>query len=299
MKCLKVIWIGFLLLFFSCNNKEFEYDASGIFEASEKIISSEATGTIEELYIEEGDELTEGQYIGYIDTIQLHLKKLQLLATIKAIESRKPNIATQLSVLKEQISQAEFEKKRIENLLSDGAATQKQLDDINSQIAVLHNTLSAQSSTLLNSVSNIHEERQIYSVQVEQIEDMLKKNLIINPVAGTVLNKYVSAQEMAIQGRALYKIADTQHMFLRVYVVSAQLDNLKIGQDASVFVHLSDGNYRAYPATIIWISNKAEFTPKTIQTKDERQNLVYAVKLGVKNNDGLIKIGMYGDVSFK
>ncbi|HCM22072.1 MAG TPA: hypothetical protein DIC46_15160 [Porphyromonadaceae bacterium] len=145
----------------------------------------------------------------------------------------------------------------------------------------------------------MNEEALAYRMQIKQMEDALKKSRIINPVTGTVLSKYTTENEMAVSGKALYKIADTQHLFLRAYVVSTQLQNLKIGQGATIFVHVSKGDYRSYPAKITWISDKAEFTPKTIQTKDERQNLVYAVKLGVENTDGLIKIGMYGDVGFK
>ncbi|MDR2914772.1 MAG: efflux RND transporter periplasmic adaptor subunit [Tannerella sp.] len=299
MKYLNIKTLSVCLILVSCNNREFEYDASGIFEATETIVSAETTGKIEELNIREGDNLEEGQMVGYIDTMQLYLKKRQLQASVNAVENKKPNVAVQLSALREQIQKAEFEKQRIENLLKDGAGTQKQLDDVNSQIAVLNNTFLAQSGTLSNSVNSIHEEAQVYAIQIEQIDDMLKKSRIINPLAGTVLYKYAMGKEIAVPGKALYKIADTRLMSLRVYVVSAQLNNIKLGQDATVFVQLSDGESKSYPAKVTWISDKAEFTPKTIQTKDERQNLVYAVKLEVKNTDGLIKIGMYGDISFK
>ncbi|MDR0613264.1 MAG: HlyD family efflux transporter periplasmic adaptor subunit [Dysgonamonadaceae bacterium] len=150
-----------------------------------------------------------------------------------------------------------------------------------------------------NATNGIREEENVYTIQIAQIEDMLNKSRIVNPVSGTVLNKYAAEKELAVQGKALYKIANMQSVFLRVYVIASQLDSIKTGQRTTVFVHLSDGGYRSYPAKIIWISGKAEFTPKTIQTKDERQNLVYAVKLEVENTDGLIKIGMYGDVKFK
>jgi HlyD family secretion protein len=299
MKSSTILRLAVLLPLLSCHNKEFEYDASGMFEATETIISAEATGRIERLDIHEGDHLATGSVVGYIDTTQLYLKKCQLEATVKAIENKKPDPEVQLSALKKQIQKAEFERSRIVSLLKDSAATQKQLDDINSQIAVLNDTFSAQSNTLSKSVSSMNEEALAYRMQIKQMEDALKKSRIINPVTGTVLSKYTTENEMAVSGKALYKIADTQHLFLRAYVVSTQLQNLKIGQGATIFVHVSKGDYRSYPAKITWISDKAEFTPKTIQTKDERQNLVYAVKLGVENTDGLIKIGMYGDVGFK
>ena len=299
MKFSSIIRSGILLFLFSCNNQEFKYDASGVFEVEEIIVSAEADGKIEKLSLREGDNLTEGQPVGHIDTTQLYLKKLQLQATLKTVGSRKPDVSVQLSALKEQISKAGLELNRIKNLLKDGAATQKQLEDAESHMTVLKNTLSAQSCTLSNATNGIREEENVYTIQIAQVEDMLNKSRIVNPVSGTVLNKYAAEKELAVQGKALYKIANMQSMFLRVYVIASQLNSIKTGQSTTVFVHLSDGEYRSYPAKIIWISDKAEFTPKTIQTKDERQNLVYAVKLEVENTDGLIKIGMYGDVKFK
>lgn len=297
MKQLFIITIiAFIAL--SCNQNGFDHDASGTFEATEIIISAEASGKIEEFNVTEGDFLKNGQYLGYIDTTQLYLKKLQLQATTKAITVKRPDISLQIAATKDQIAKAELDKRRIENMFRDNASTQKQVDDINSQLAILKSTLAAQLNTLSTSVNSIDKESSVYEIQVAQIEDQLKKSRIINPLEGTVLNKYTEAKEMVIPGKPLYKIADTKHLFLRAYVISEQLNDIKIGQEVTVFINAPHNEQKSYKGKISWISDKAEFTPKTIQTKDERQNLVYAVKIAVENTDGMIKIGMYGDADF-
>ena len=297
MKRLLIITaIGLILL--SCNRNKFEHDASGTFEATEIIVSAEASGKIEVFNIAEGDVLTKDQYLGYIDTTQLYLKKLQLQATTKAITVKRPDISLQIAATKDQIVKAELDKKRIESMFGDGAATQKQVDDVNSQLAVLKSTLGAQLNTLSTSVNSIDKESGVYEIQVAQIEDQLVKSRIVNPIEGTVLNKYAEVKEMTSPGKPLYRIADTKHLFLRAYIVSNQLGEVKIGQQASVYINTADGAQKSYSGTVSWISDKAEFTPKTIQTQDERQNLVYAIKIAVENTDGMIKIGMYGDVNF-
>lgn len=298
MKRVLLISIVLGIALFSCNRNQFEHDASGTFEATEVVVSAEATGKIEELNITEGDFLGKDQYLGYIDTIQLYLKKLQLQATTKVVNVKRPDISLQIASTKDQIAKAEQDKKRIENMFGDGAATQQQVDDINSQLAILRSTLAAQLNTLSSSVNSLNEESSVYEIQVVQIEDQIKKSRIINPIAGTVLNKYAEAKEMATPGKPLYRIADTQHLFLRAYVISNQLGDIKIGQPVTVYINTAEGEQKSYKGAISWISDKAEFTPKTIQTKDERQNLVYAVKIAVENTDGMIKIGMYGDVDF-
>lgn len=298
MRQLIIFTLGTFMFLLSCNRNKFEHDASGTFEATEVIVSSEANGKLESFQLTEGDQLAKGQYVGYVDSIQLYLKKRQLLATNKAIQVKRPDISVQVSSIKEQIAKAEFEKRRIQRLLADNAATQKQLDDANSQIEVLKKSLNAQENSLSTSVNSLNEESNTNTVQVSQIEDQLKKCKIINPIQGTVLNKFVEEKEVVTQGKALYKIADTQNLFLRAYIVSEQLEKIKIGQKVKVFINISEDKQKSYQGTITWISDKAEFTPKTIQTQDERQNLVYAVKIAVTNTDGLIKIGMYGDVDF-
>jgi HlyD family secretion protein len=282
-----------------CNRNRFEHDASGTFEATEIIVSAEGAGKIEKFNLVEGSVLTEGQNVGYIDTVQLYLRKLQLLATAKATLTRRVDIPVQIAAVKEQIAKAESDKRRVDNLFADGAATQKQVDDADSQLAVLKRNLAALQNQLTTSVSGINEESNVIAIQVAQIDDQLAKCRIINPLNGTVLNKYAEAKEIASIGKPLYKIADTKHLFLRAYVVAPQLSTLKTGQAATVFINDERDGQKSYAGVVSWISDKAEFTPKTIQTKDERQNLVYAVKIAVENTDGLIKIGMYGDVDFK
>jgi len=293
-----IMYTVLISLLLSCNRSKTKYDASGTFEATEIIISAEASGKVEVFNLKEGDRLTEGQQVGYIDSTQLYLKKMQLLAAQKAVVARRPDVAKQIAATKEQIDKAKLEKARVENLFKDNAATEKQVDDADSQLRVLENTLTAQINSLSTSVNSLDEESTSFNIQIEQVNDLLAKCRIINPVNGTVLSKYTQEKEIVATGKPLYKIADTRNMFLRAYVVSSQLEKVAVGQDATVYISFSDGGSKTYPGKLTWISDKAEFTPKTIQTHDERQNLVYAVKVEVNNVDGLIKIGTYGDVVF-
>jgi len=294
---MKKLFIIVAVLLMSCTGKKTQYDASGTFEAIETIISAEATGVIKSFSIEEGQELKAGQVIGYIDSVQLYLKKKQLEAQITAVLSKRPDVGAQIASLQEQLKQAEREQRRITNLLKVDAATQKQLDDANTQIAIIQKQIAAQESSLSITSRGINEERSPLSVQVAQVNDQLQKCKIVNEVQGTVLTKYAEANEMAVNGKALYKIADLSSVILRAYVTGDQLPSLKLGQQVTVLIDAANETYKEYSGTIQWISNKAEFTPKTIQTKDERANLVYAVKIRV-TNDGFIKIGMYGEVKF-
>lgn len=300
------------VFFLACNGKKNPYDASGTFEAVETIVSAEATGRIMQLTLEEGQVLKAGQAVGYIDSLQLFLKKKQLEAQIRATGSRVPDIVTQTNVYKQQIAVSQVrldnllhEQKRVQNLLKADAATRKQLDDINAQVEELQKQLdvirkqdAAQTSVLKTQTSGLQSDALPLYVQIEQISDQLAKSKIVNEVNGTVLTKYVEANEVASAGKPLYKIADLSTLILRAYVTGDQLPGIRLGQQVKVLVDDSDGKYRELPGTIEWISSKAEFTPKTIQTKDERANLVYAVKIRVKN-DGLLKIGMYGEVVLK
>ena len=301
MKLKLLFYIGLgALLFASCSNKDGDYDASGAFEATEIIVSSEASGKIEYLNIMEGQQLEKGQQVGLIDTTQLYLQKMNLLSNIKGVRSQQPNIAAQTASIKEQITTLEREKQRTINLIEANAATQKQLDDINGQIEVLQKQLSASESTLQKSSQNITAQSSSMDIQIEQIEDRLKKSIITSPITGTVLNKYAEEGELANMGTPLFKIADINNMILRVYVTNDQLSNIKLNNKVQVIVNNSkdsDSN-RVYEGTVTWISDKSEFTPKTIQTKNERANLVYAMKVSVKN-DGYLKIGMYGEVKFE
>jgi HlyD family secretion protein len=293
----QIISIVSTLLVIACTSGETDYDASGTFEAVETIVSTEANGTIKALDLNEGQTLKAGAQVGYIDSLQLFLKKKQLLAQIRVVLSKRPNVAAQLATLYEQLKQAKREQQRIANLLKADAATQKQYDDATSQVAVTERQIDAQESSLGITSASLNEEVLPLRVQIEQLDDQLSRCRIINPVNGTVLVKYAEAQEMAQSGKPLYKIADLSTIVLRAYITGDQLPKVKLNQKVTVLVDADAGSYKEYPGTIEWVSDKAEFTPKTIQTKDERANLVYAVKINVKN-DGVLKIGMYGEVKF-
>ncbi len=306
-KCLIIVFTIFLID--ACKEKELSYDASGTFEAVETIVSAEANGVIKSLGIEEGQVLKTGQDLGYVDSLQLFLKKRQLEAQIKATGSRLPDIKTQTSYYKQQqsvtqtrLNYLQHERERIKNLIKADAATTKQLDDINNQIdetqkqiLVIEKQSAAQVSLLNTQNSGLRSDIQPLVIQIEQINDQLQKCRIVNPVNGTVLTKYAENNEMTMVGKPLYKIADLSSIVLRAYVSGDQFAQVKSGQMVTVMVDDGSGKYREYSGKIEWISDKAEFTPKTIQTKDERANLVYAVKIRVKN-DGYLKIGMYGEV---
>jgi len=280
----------------ACSN-ESTFDASGSFEAVETIISAEATGTLKAFQVEEGQTLEAGQQVGYVDTVQLYLKKKQLESQMEALDAKKPNIPVQLSALQQQLKTAEIEQKRIENLVKSEAATTKQLDDILAQIEIIKKQLDAQKSTLTITTEGINKDILPMKVQLEQVEDQLQKCKIVNPVNGTVLTKYAEKNEMAAVGKALYKIADLSTIILRAYISGDQLPQVKLNQKVKVQTDDGSGGFREDEGTITWISDKAEFTPKTIQTKNERANMVYAVKIKM-SNVGTYKIGMYGEINF-
>ncbi|MDO4230418.1 MAG: HlyD family efflux transporter periplasmic adaptor subunit [Capnocytophaga sp.] len=294
----KILKYGFLPLVFTilaCNGNNHDFDASGMFEAEETIISAQGQGALMEFNIREGQDLQAMQRVGYIDTLALYLKKKQVEAQIVALLGKKPNISLQLSALQEQLKTAENEKVRITNLLKGDAATTKQLDDINSQIQVIKRQIDAQKSTLNISSEGMNKDAVALQYQLEQIEDQINKSKIENPINGTVLTKYAQANEMVSIGKPLYKIADISELILRVYISGNQLPEIKLNQKVTVFTDDGKGGYHQSEGMISWISDKAEFTPKTIQTKDERANRVYAIKVNVKN-DGRYKIGMYGEI---
>ena len=301
MKPAFLFYIGLgVMLLSACSNKDGDYDASGSFEATELIVSSEASGKIERLSITEGQYLEKAEQVGLIDSTQLYLQKMSLLANAKALRSQQPDIAAQTASIKEQIATLEREKQRTTNLLKANAATQKQLDDINGQMEVLQKQVSALESNLQKSSQSINAQSSAMDIQIEQIEDRLRKSIITSPITGTVLNKYAEEGELANMGTPLFKIADIDNMILRVYVTSDQLSNIKLNDKIKVFVDntdLDNENKKMHEGVVTWISDKSEFTPKTIQTKNERANLVYAMKVSVKNDDYL-KIGMYGEVQF-
>lgn len=281
----------------SCTRGKNTHDATGCFEAEETLISAEANGVIRSFAIEEGAELAPGTPVGYIDSTQLYLRKKQLENQVKALLGRRPDIQLQLATLESQLKTARTEKARIEKLMQGDAATPKQLDDVNAQVEVLEQQLAATASSLKITSDGVTNDAGSLRIQIEQLDDQLSKCKIINPIQGTVLNKFVRENEFTAIGQPLYKIANLQEITLRAYVTSAQLTRIKLGQQVSVYADFGVKETRTYEGRVSWISAKSEFTPKTIQTQDERANLVYAVKIRVPN-DGYLKIGMYAQVDF-
>ncbi|MBK8088624.1 MAG: HlyD family efflux transporter periplasmic adaptor subunit [Chitinophagaceae bacterium] len=298
--------------FAACKNNENKFDASGTFETTEVIVSSELNGKILSLNISEGDTVSSGRVVGTVDAEGISLQKEQVEASISSLGDKTADVGpqvqllqNQLAVQQSQLSNLLHEKKRIENLISQDAATGKQLDDINAQIDVVtkqmtvtQHQIAVQRSNVSTQNRSILSENKPLQKRVAQLNDQLKRADVVNPINGTVLTKYAEAGELTAAGKALYKIADLTVMKLRAYVTGDQLSQIKLGQQVKVLIDDGKDKYKELPGTITWISDKAEFTPKTIQTKEERANLVYAVKIDVKNN-GYLKIGMYGEVMFK
>ena len=301
-----------IVLITSCRSNGNKFDASGTFEATEVIVSSELNGMILSLTLNEGDTVSANRVVGTVDAEGIALQKEQVEASISSLSDKtadvRPQVAllqNQLAVQQSQLNNLQHEKQRIENLLKQDAATGKQLDDINAQIDVVRKQMTVtqqqinvqRSNTSTQNRSILSESKPLQK-RVEQLNDQLKRADIINPINGTILTKYAEAGELTSTGKALYKIADLSEMKLRAYVTGDQLSQIKLGQQVKVLVDDGKDKYKELKGTISWISDKAEFTPKTIQTKEERANLVYAVKINVKN-DGYLKIGMYGEVLFK
>ena len=279
----------------ACGGNEKAYDATGTFEATETTVYAEQSGALLTFSVNEGDHIEAGKEVGLIDTTQTWLKIRQLDATKEVYQSQKPDMERQIAATRQQLSKAQQDEQRYRELVADGAAPSKMLDDASSQVKVLQKQLDAQISSLSTSTRSLDKQTVAANVQIEQLRDMLRKCHIVAPTKGTVLEKYVERGEFVVIGKPLFKIADTEQMFMRAYVTSAQLQNIRIGQHVKVFADYGDGQKKAYDGTVSWISSRSEFTPKTILTDDERADLVYAVKVAVKN-DGYIKIGMYGEV---
>lgn len=307
----KLIIAGFILTLLSCGSGNGKFDASGIFEANEVIVSSELSGKLLSFTVEEGQVLPKDTVVGIVDAANISLQKEQVEANIQALSEKTADVSPQVKLLENQLAVQQsqlnnllHEQARIQNLLKQDAATGKQLDDINAQIdvarkslAVTQQQINVQKSNIATQNRSILSEGKPLQKRVAQLEDQLKKSGIINPTEGTVITKYAEEGEFTTTGKALYKIADLKVMTLRAYVTGSQLSQLKLGQTVKVMVDDGNKKYKELPGTINWISDKAEFTPKTIQTKDERANLVYAIKIKVQN-DGYLKIGMYGEVKF-
>ena len=288
---------GLALMLNACGNKEKEYDATGVFEATETVVCAEQNGSLTAFDVEEGDRLEQGREVALIDTVQLWLKMQQAEATKKVYRSQKPDMEKQLAAIREQLAKARQEQQRYRELVADGAAPRKMLDDADSQVEVLQRQMEALRSSLSVSTDALDRQMEAADVQREQLLDQLEKCHVRTPASGTVIEKYVERGEFVATGKPLFKMADTAHMYLRAYVTSAQLQHIRIGQKAKVFADYGEGQKREYAGTVTWISSRSEFTPKTILTDDERADLVYALKVAVKN-DGYIKMGMYGEVKF-
>ena len=277
---------------------EVEYDACGTFEETEVVVSSQGAGQIINLSIEEGEEVEVGAQIGIIDTVQLHLQKVQLEAQMRSVLSSRPDVESQVSAVRSQIAKQKSEKVRVEKLIARGAAPAKQLDDINAQIEVLEDQLAAQLSALSKSSSSIGYNAVALQSQIAQLEDRITKCRIVSPVSGTVIAKYVNEGELANVGTPLFKVADLNKMYLRAYFTSDQLADVNLGDEVDVTADFGGDKQYSYKGKVSWISSQSEFTPKAIQTRNSRANLVYAVKIAVEN-DGRLKLGMYGECNIQ
>lgn len=298
MKNIKITTLFFLLFTFTaCEKSENGADAYGNFEATEVVVSAESNGRLLTLHVEEGQTLEAGQMVALVDTTQLHLQKLQLQATIKTLPKKLREADADIAVLEDQKRNLIRERDRVKKLLADKAATPKQLDDLNGEIEVIEQRIAATKRTVQVANRGILAEQEPLAAQIKTIENQLAKSYIRNPIAGTVTTKLAEPSEVVGFGAPLYKIANLDHLILRAYASAVQIQNVAVGQQVKVFIDAGENSYRELPGEITWIANESEFTPKTIQTKKERVNLVYALKVKVKN-DGTLKIGMPGEVSF-
>lgn len=290
----RIIYLVVVVFATSCGS-DITFDAQGTFEATEVVVSSEAAGRILHFDVEEGISLTAGTVVGSIDSLQLHLQRKQLAAQLSALIGSRPDIKAQAASLREQIAKQQTERSRVKNMLCDGAATQKQLDDIEAQIRVLESQLTATLSTLGKNVATINDNAAALEAQIAVLDDRIAKCRITSPTGGTVLVKYAETGEFAAIGKPLMKIADLNNIYLRAYFTSDQLGRIRLGDKVRVVADFGGDERYDYDGRIAWIASESEFTPKTIQTQDSRANLVYAVKIAVKN-DGRLKIGLAGEV---
>ncbi len=301
-----------IVILVACSSEGKVYDASGTFEAEEVIVSSELSGQLLSLNVNEGDSIGKGQIVGTIDADNILLQKQQVQATVQSLSEKTADVTSeikllnsQLTVQQSQLNNLIYERDRVERLVKADAATGKQLDDLNAQVDILRNQMLVTQRQIVvqrNQVNTqnrtILSEAKPMQKQVEQLDEQLSKSKVVNPINGIVITKYVEQGEFTSPGKALYKIADLSILTLRAYVTGSQFSQIKLNQKAKVLVDNGKKDYRTYNGTITWISNKAEFTPKTIQTKEERENLVYAVKIRIAN-DGYLKIGMFAEVDFE
>lgn len=289
---------GVAMLLNACGDKERPFDATGVFEATETTVYAELPGTLLTFGVEEGNIVESGDEVALIDTIQLWLKIQQTGAAKEVYQSQKPEMEKQIAATRELLAKARTDQQRYEELVADGAAPGKMLDDANSQVEVLQRQLDAQISSLRVSTNALEKQMDAADVQEDQLRDQLRRCHVLVPARGTVLEKYVERGEYVSTGKPLFKMADMENMFIRAYATSAQLKDIKVGQKATVYADYGNGQKRAYQGRVTWISSRSEFTPKTILTDDERADIVYAVKVAFRNEDGFAKIGMYGEVKF-
>ena len=297
MKHNRILAVVLMTALTACTSGKRDYDATGTFETTEVTVSAEESGKLLWFNVEEGKNIVEGAQVGLIDTVQLTLTACQLGATRSSIAHQRPDIRKQIAATKQQLLKAKQEQRRFRGLVKDEAANRKLLDDATSSVLVLKRQLAAQISSLDNSTQTLNAQISATDIQKYQVLDRLSKCHITSPITGTVLGKYVEPGEFAIIGKPLFKVADLKNVFLRAYITSAQLEKVKIGQQVTVMANYGNGRRKTYKGTVAWIADRAEFTPKTILTDDERADLVYAVKIAVAN-DGYIQIGMYGEVRF-
>lgn len=293
-----IILASLVAIMTACSNSNDKFDATGTFEATENIVSAEQNGKLISFLINEGELIEAGFEAGLIDTMQLYLQIQQLQAQKAVFQNQKPDSEKQLAATREQLQKARLEQKRYQNLLRDGATSEKTVDDINNQVKVLERQLDAQQSALQKQLATLSAQVTATDAQIDVLQNQLGKCHIVAPVRGTVLEKYAEQNELAVVGKPLFKIADTENMYLKAYITSSQLTDVKIGQKVRVFADFGGNDRKEYDGTITWISQRSEFTPKTILTNDERADLVYAIKIAVKNDD-YIKIGMYGEMKLK
>ncbi|EFZ38311.1 hypothetical protein HMPREF0663_10680 [Hoylesella oralis ATCC 33269] len=295
MKLKSIAWLAAAFVLGACGNNENKYDATGTFEATETTVYAEQSGRLLRFDVTEGADLVAGNEVGVIDTVPIALRIRQLGAAKEVYASQKPDMRKQVAAMRQQLEKARLEQRRYTELVRDGAAPRKTLDDAVSSVNVLERQLEAQISTLQTTDKSLDRQMHATDTQVSELADQLRKCHISSPVTGCVLEKYVEDGEFVTIGKPLFKVADTKQMFLRAYVTSEQLQNVKIGQHVKVMSDYGKGLTKTYDGTVTWISSQSEFTPKTILTDDERADLVYAVKISVRN-DGYLKIGMYGEV---
>lgn len=278
----------------SCQDQE-KYDATGLFETNSVTVSAEVSGKLVSFSVEEGDSLIVGQQVGLLDTTLLALQRKQLRSQQLATEKSSPDMAAQAAALRSQIAHQQEECARVSRLLEDGAATRKQYDDTQARLRTLRGQLEGLLSTLDKSSGSITESASALQYQREQVEERMRKSLITAPITGVVLRKYAEQGEYATPGKPLFEIANLDAFYLRSYFTASQLAHVRLGQQVTVIADFGGDERYEYPGKITWIARESEFTPKSIQTKDSRANLVYAVKVAVKN-DGRLKLGQYGEV---